>query len=277
MIVIIILLIAVIILAIPVIRICRILGAYTPYEMENMDDNYVSDFTNEQPRKGFINGLSIAAIMLIALIISSCHVQRYHWGEAERVQYMKCLNGEMTKEKCDSCFHTIYWIPVMFFCFLLLPLNSYSQGTVSQDLFESIQPGDTIIQPKITKGWKVVSIYSASIILNAMGDAYNHSDRKQLGHMLNGLSIGVLVTTAPFIKYNTKGLHILKYPEKYVFLRIFYFDPVYNLTRGLPITYYGNTSTWDKMVMQKIKPPDGLMMLRGVFFIAGISVPLTHP
>jgi hypothetical protein len=53
------------------------------------------------------------------------------------------------------------------------------------------------------------------------------------------------------------------------------FDPVYNLTRGLPVTYIGTTSLWDKG-LQKLAPPEGFLFGRGVSAIAGISLPLNN-
>lgn len=118
---------------------------------------------------------------------------------------------------------------------------------------------------------KVIAVYSGSIILNAVGDGLNDNGEKGWGHACNAASIGLLLTSPFIIDYNKSKWGY--YLASYISLRVALFDPSYNLTRGLPITYIGNTSTWDKG-LQKLSPPDGLMAGRGVSFIVGISIPL---
>jgi len=89
--------------------------------------------------------------------------------------------------------------------------------------------------------WKVIGIYSSSIVLNAVGDGLNDSGQKTWGHLCNATSIGLLLTSPFVIDYNKSKWGY--YLTSYVSLRIALFDYSYNLTRGLPLNYIGGTST----------------------------------
>ena len=123
-----------------------------------------------------------------------------------------------------------------------------------------------------SEAWKVIGIYSSSIVLNAVGDGLNDSGEKQWGHLCNAASIGLLLTSPFVIDYDKSKWGW--YLTSYVSLRIALFDYSYNLTRGLPLNYIGGTSTWDR-VLTKMNPPDTYMG-RGVFFVVGISIPLNE-
>lgn len=122
----------------------------------------------------------------------------------------------------------------------------------------------------ISEPIKVVAIYTGSIVLNAIGDGLNDSGSKMWGHSLNALSTGLLLTSPFIVDYDKSKWGY--YLTSYVFLRIALFDLVYNKTRGLPVTYIGNTSPWDKF-MQILSPPDGFMFGRGVYFLIGVTIP----
>lgn len=124
---------------------------------------------------------------------------------------------------------------------------------------------------KIPESVKVIGIYTASIVLDAVGDGLNDDGNKAWGHACNAMSVGLLLTSPFLIDYDKSKWGY--YLTSYVALRISFFDPVYNTTRGLPLNYIGNSSLWDKG-MQKLKPPDGLMFGRGVSLIVGISIPI---
>lgn len=134
-------------------------------------------------------------------------------------------------------------------------------------------------KPFLSQGARVILTYAGSIMLNAAGDAlYDKGitaggNYKVFGKSLKVMSIGTLVGSFLWIDYDKSNW--LTYFATYGFLRFSLFDPTYNLTRGLPITYIGTTSVWDKTI-QKLKPPDGLMAARGVSLIMGISLPLNN-
>lgn len=123
---------------------------------------------------------------------------------------------------------------------------------------------------KKSQAWKVITIYSGSIILNAVGDGLNDSGEKQWGHFCNATSIGLMLTSPFIIDYDRSKW--FWYLTSYVSLRIALFDYTYNLTSGLPLNYIGGTSTWDK-ILSKSNPPNTYLG-RGVFFTIGIIIPI---
>ena len=126
---------------------------------------------------------------------------------------------------------------------------------------------------RIPESVKVIAIYAGSIILDAVGDGLNDSGEKGWGNACNILSTGFLLASPFVINYDKSKW--AWYLTSYVSLRIALFDYSYNLTRGLPLTYNKNTSTWDKF-LGKMKPPDGFAIGRSVFFIVGVSVPINQ-
>ena len=91
---------------------------------------------------------------------------------------------------------------------------------------------------------KVIGIYAASIILNGIGDGLNNSNNKTVGHIVNALSISMLLISPFLMEYDKKKWYW--YLATYTFLRIGLFDFTYNLTRKLPLEYIGTTSLTDK-------------------------------
>jgi hypothetical protein len=152
--------------------------------------------------------------------------------------------------------------------FILICFNISAQYVV--DGFKYKKP---FKESRIPESVKVISIYAGSIILNAVGDGLKDSEHKEWGHACNAASIGLLLTSPFIIDYDKSKWGW--YLASYVSLRIIFFDPAYNLSRGLPITYIGGTSTWDK-VLGKMSPPDGFMVGRGVSLIFGISIPINE-
>jgi len=128
---------------------------------------------------------------------------------------------------------------------------------------------DLSAQDRIPESVKVISVYAGSIILEAVGDGLNDDGQKEWGHLCNALSAGVLLASPFIIDYekNKWGWYL----TSYVCLRISLFDPIYNASRGLPLTYIGSTSFWDKS-LQQLAPPDGLLFGRGVTFVIGVSI-----
>jgi hypothetical protein len=121
--------------------------------------------------------------------------------------------------------------------------------------------------------WLLNSMYVGSVVCNGIGDGLNDNGHKDWGHVCNAVSISFLVLT-PFV-YDFTGDRWWKSVVKYGFIRVGFFDWVYNTTRGLPLTYIGSTSYWDTKFMQKIKPPDGFAFGRVVFTTVGFSIPIT--
>lgn len=116
---------------------------------------------------------------------------------------------------------------------------------------------------------KIVGIYTASVVLNAMGDGFNNSNKKTLGHVLNGASIGLLVASPFLVKYDTKKWYW--YLASYVSLRVGLFDVTYNATRGLPFNFTGTTSPTDKAYNKMEIDPN---VTRSLCLTIGMSIPI---
>ncbi len=116
---------------------------------------------------------------------------------------------------------------------------------------------------------KVVGLYTASVVLNAMGDGFNNSNRKTLGHVCNGASIGLLVASPFVVKYNAKKWYW--YLASYVSLRVGLFDVTYNATRGLPLNFTGTTSPTDIAYNKMEIDPN---VTRSLCLTLGMSIPI---
>ena len=151
---------------------------------------------------------------------------------------------------------------------LLLLLSFPAGGQYLSDCFTYKKP---FKQSKVPESVKVITLYAGSIILDAVGDGLNDEGIKTWGHVCNAASTGLLLASPFVIDYEKSkwGYYLVSY----VSLRIALFDPSYNLSRGLPVTYIGNTSLWDKG-LQKLAPPDGFLFGRGMSLIIGISMPI---
>ena len=113
-----------------------------------------------------------------------------------------------------------------------------------------------------------------AIGFDAMGDAYMDEGCKELGHFLNAASVGVLVAR-PFLSHmnrNEWGWYV----ASYITMRISIFDPIYNITRDLPIGYIGTTSNWDKGLRKISGPGNWLLGYRCLIFTVAIAIPLNE-
>jgi hypothetical protein len=117
--------------------------------------------------------------------------------------------------------------------------------------------------------YKVIGLFAASILLNAVGDANNDINRKTQGHLYNAASIGTLLASPFIIKYDRSKWYI--YLISYTSLRIGLFDCTYNASRHLPLNYIGTTSITDKAWRQSGGMP---AFPRGLCFTLGICLPI---
>jgi len=121
---------------------------------------------------------------------------------------------------------------------------------------------------------KTIGLYTASITLDAVGDALMDSGNKGWGHICNATSTGILVSTPFVIDFNKKQWPW--YAAAYIFMRAAIFDIVYNLTRGLAWNYHGDTSGWDN-VWGAINPPAGAELFgRCIILSLAITIPLQN-
>lgn len=116
---------------------------------------------------------------------------------------------------------------------------------------------------------KIAGLYAASVILNGVGDALNNSNRKTLGHICDGASIGLLVASPFLVKYNTKKWYW--YLASYVSLRVGLFDVTYNAVRGLPSSATGTTSPTDIIYNKSEISPT---FTRSLCLSLGMSIPI---
>jgi len=123
---------------------------------------------------------------------------------------------------------------------------------------------------RIPEPVKVITIFTASIALDAIGDGLYDSGDKTAGHTLQAASTGLLVASPLFLDMDRDNFWW--YLISYVSLRIAFFDYSYNLTRGLPLEYRGTTSLWDKTV-NEFNPPSTLWH-RSVFLTLAIVIPI---
>jgi len=158
-------------------------------------------------------------------------------------------------------------------------VNRFIIIIISIFYFTSINAQDTINFQRALKiskqeRWepvKIIGIYSASILLNAIGDGLNDSNNKTNGHLLNAASIGILLGSPFIIHYDRKKWYI--YLISYTSLRIGLFDMSYNKTRGLPLNFIGTTSVTDKAYTKFGGMPT---FPRICFFTLGIAIPINE-
>lgn len=115
---------------------------------------------------------------------------------------------------------------------------------------------------------KIISLYSAAIILNGIGDGMNNTHRKTMGHIFNAASIGVLLSTPFIIDYDCKKWYW--YLLTYTSLRVTLFDASYNVTTNQPIDFIGSTAITDKLYTKAAE-------LYGASKAMGLVVGLTIP
>ena len=129
-------------------------------------------------------------------------------------------------------------------------------------------------RPSQKESIKTLALFTTSIVLSAVGDGLNDSGNKTLGHALNATSTGLLLTS-PFILSPQKD-NWLWYIASYSFIRASIFDASYNLSRGLPLTYVGNSSLWDKALGATKSPPGAIIFGKSLCLIVGFSIPIKY-
>ena len=129
-------------------------------------------------------------------------------------------------------------------------------------------------EQKFSKPFKVILLFSSSVILEAIGDAKYDEGQKQLGKLFQAASVGLLVASPILLDIDRSKWGW--YFASYISMRVALFDPCYNLTRGLHMGYIGNTSYWDKGI-QAFDPPQGMKIFgHSVVFMFAISIPINQ-
>lgn len=105
--------------------------------------------------------------------------------------------------------------------------------------------------------WKRLGYYTASIAFDATGDALNNTGNKELGHLFDAASVGVLFVV-PFDKDMRLHFSDARFKDFaidaiiYTGLRYAIFNLVYNLVSGQSWDYIGNTDYVDKMIQNSM-------------------------
>ena len=130
------------------------------------------------------------------------------------------------------------------------------------------------VKKGIPESVKVIGIIASSVILEAIGDSKYDAGQKEIGKLYQAASVGILLASPFLLDIDRKKWGW--YFASYISFRVALFDPIYNLTRGLPIGHIGTTSFWDAG-MEKFNPPLGAQMWgRSMFLIVSISIPINE-
>ena len=124
------------------------------------------------------------------------------------------------------------------------------------------------------KGLAVTGWNIGAVILEAVGDGLYDDGKKYAAHSVQAAGT-LMLLTGPFVLDLNRG-DWLTYGLNYVFMRVAFFDPTYNITRGLDINHIGTTSNWDRFLGELAAPPHGYWFGRSIFFVAGVSIPLNY-
>ena len=121
--------------------------------------------------------------------------------------------------------------------------------------------------------WKITFVAISATTLEAVGDALydmgkgTNQNQMRAGKVFQAASLGEHFLYSPVMKDSEASW--LWIPVIEACWRFIIFDAVYNLTRGLPISYIGNTSYWDRG-MKSFAPPAGMRLFADC--IVGIFV-----
>jgi hypothetical protein len=122
------------------------------------------------------------------------------------------------------------------------------------------------------RGIGITLYHMATITAGSLGDGFNDDGQKVAGHALKALEVAMLAS-GPFI-WDVQRNEALPYLAEYVGLRIVLYDLPYNLKRGLDPLYVGESSVYGK-VMTGV-PNHGRIWIKGVIFVATISIPIKY-
>ena len=117
-----------------------------------------------------------------------------------------------------------------------------------------------IAQAQRGTAFKVLGTAFVWATLNGIGDGLNDNGNKTAGHVVNALSYAALITGTVWSEPERKDW--LRHIVIDGGIRYVCFDPAYNLTRNLPVTYVGTTAGIDK-AMTKV-PAGFRTFTRGV-------------
>jgi len=118
----------------------------------------------------------------------------------------------------------------------------------------------------------IILYLMAAVAIGAVSDGLNDEGIKTIGHALGALEIAMLLSGAFVFKFTRQ--HFIAFMAAYIAWRIVGFDYAYNLTRGLPLLYLGNSNWWDSFFSKQL--PSGVVFARMIFLALAIAVPIKH-
>lgn len=126
------------------------------------------------------------------------------------------------------------------------------------------------------QNWKrpvAISLYHVGTVLaGSLGDAYNDSGNKPLGHTLKALEVAALISGPMLFKLSKR--EYAPYIATYVGWRVVGYDYLYNAARKLPLDYLGKSSNWDRFLSKQ--QPSGIVFARSIVLIATIHIPIRY-
>jgi len=154
---------------------------------------------------------------------------------------------------------TLLTLLLILSCQNLSSQMSYEFSTYLKNEPSEYRPVNLITKTKKQKlaPWKVTGIAVFATVTEAIGDAKFDDGCKIQGKALQAISLGSHFLYIPVMKNSDANWLLVPLVE--MCWRFILFDMVYNLTRGLPVGYIGNTSYFDKG-MQAFAAPAGMRM-----------------
>ena len=161
---------------------------------------------------------------------------------------------------------TLLTLSLILSCQILTGQMSYEFSTYLKNEpseYRSINLNITKAKKQKLVPWKVTGIAVFATVTEAIGDGLydegknGNQNQMMTGKALQAISLGSHFLYIPVMKNSDANWLLVPLVE--MCWRFILFDAVYNLTRGLPIGYIGNTSYWDKGV-QAFGPPAGMRM-----------------
>ena len=159
-------------------------------------------------------------------------------------------------------------IIILFFILSSLLINAQKYHFFVDNQERYFDSSGVLHKPFLSNSTRIIIIFGSSILLNAIGDGMNDNGRKDIGHTLNALSTASLLTLPIFTRLTRNNA--IYFFVGYSLLRFSMFNYTYNITRGLPLSYTGNTSYPDKFINRF--DPNGLAFLRMITFTVGINI-----
>ena len=112
----------------------------------------------------------------------------------------------------------------------------------------------------------------ACVLTGAIADGLNDSGVKVIGHLLEALEIGLLLSC--WVVFNLKPRQWAIMFISYMFIRVGLFDYAYNLSSGNDLAHVGTSNLWDRVLL--MIPPHGILFIKSIFLIVGVAIPINE-